>query len=626
MLNYVAMVWNRIHPAQDRFARHALREFMVRSPGWDVIVEEPGFALCCQNPNRTGVDKVYLLHGKQGVVLGRLFERNYEAGSVPRQIILDERQSEQLVSTHGRALIRSYWGRYVAFIRDQKSGRTWVIRDPSGGVPCYAARTSELDVYFIRAEDYLRLSGDLPSIDHRYLVGQVAFTNPSSRLTGLRGVSALLAGECAQHTESGRSLTFYWNPLELAKNDIVEDEIEAARLTRSVVRACVHAWACCFDKLVHGLSGGLDSSIVLSCLRDLPRRLDIICETIYCKDATNDDERVYARLCARELGVRLLETRHSEDCRFQVPQNLPRTCEPFYLGSCQFAGVQKLGSPLPTESVGLFSGHGGDELFFVCGIAPTATDYLYYHRLNRLALGIMVGDAIADGASLWRVMRHALQFGLLRNSWSLLEKEIEQQRRLHRAPGDTVSEVTWEEAIADKEIFHPLYTGINSGIPPCKIFHCSLISALTNKRHSPLLELESRGLIPIDPLISQPLIELSLRIPTYLLRCGGVDRSVARRAFSCDLPRAIIQRRSKGGGNREMQAAVIRNIHIIRERMLDGQLVQRGYLDRAKLERALCLGVPDRIATSPLRLLRHFITEVWYSNWTTLRSPLEVGA
>ena len=35
----------------------------------------------------------------------------------------------------------------------------------------------------------------------------------------------------------------------------------------------------------------------------------------------------------------------------------------------------------------------------------------------------------------------------------------------------------------------------------------------------------------ISPLFSQPLMELCLRIPTYVLTEGGWDRAVARRAF-----------------------------------------------------------------------------------------------
>ena len=51
----------------------------------------------------------------------------------------------------------------------------------------------------------------------------------------------------------------------------------------------------------------------------------------------------------------------------------------------------------------------------------------------------------------------------------------------------------------------------------------------------------------ISPLFSQPLVELCLRIPTYVLTHGGWDRAVARRAFYDDLPPEIRNRRHKGG-------------------------------------------------------------------------------
>src|SRR6185436_11940153 len=44
------------------------------------------------------------------------------------------------------------------------------------------------------------------------------------------------------------------------------------------------------------------------------------------------------------------------------------------------------------------------------------------------------------------------------------------------------------------------------------------------------------------PYYSQPVVELSLRIPTYLCALDGRDRAIARRAFVDDVPEKILRR------------------------------------------------------------------------------------
>src|SRR3546814_19059841 len=63
------------------------------------------------------------------------------------------------------------------------------------------------------------------------------------------------------------------------------------------------------------------------------------------------------------------------------------------------------------------------------------------------------------------------------------------------------------------------------------------------------LELYPRRSAPphIAPLLSQPIVELCLSIPTWHWIADGRDRAVARAAFSNRLPRPIIERQQTGG-------------------------------------------------------------------------------
>ena len=97
---------------------------------------------------------------------------------------------------------------------------------------------------------------------------------------------------------------------------------------------------------------------------------------------------------------------------------------------------------------------------------------------------------------------------------------------------------------------------------------------------------------PVNPLLSQPLVELCLSLPTWLLTRGGRGRALARRAFAHDIPREIATRQSKGGMEEHVALILQRNLDFARGLLLDGQLVRQGILDRGQVEAALAGRLP----------------------------------
>jgi asparagine synthase (glutamine-hydrolysing) len=90
--------------------------------------------------------------------------------------------------------------------------------------------------------------------------------------------------------------------------------------------------------------------------------------------------------------------------------------------------------------------------------------------------------------------------------------------------------------------------------------------------------------IPIrHPLLSQPIIEMCLRIPVFGHVPGKIDRELARREFADSLPPEILQRSWKG------TAAAFRNDFLRKEkrkifdRVLDGALCARSIVDKRKV-------------------------------------------
>jgi asparagine synthase (glutamine-hydrolysing) len=110
--------------------------------------------------------------------------------------------------------------------------------------------------------------------------------------------------------------------------------------------------------------------------------------------------------------------------------------------------------------------------------------------------------------------------------------------------------------------------------------------------------------------VSQPVVEVCLRIPTYLLVENGWDRSMARRAFSPDLPAAIVNRRGKGSMQNHVRTIFNTNLKFIREVMLDGELARRGILNRTRMESVLS-GRQALAGFESTEIQDHLGTEAW---------------
>jgi asparagine synthase (glutamine-hydrolysing) len=548
-----------------------------------------------------------MLDGGRGVVLGKLFPMGYVDRTdthehAPAAVSFDERESEIIVRSAGVHLVKKYWGQYVAFLRDPSSSRQLVVRDPSGGVPCQWREIHGIDVYFMRLEDCERLAPLPFAVNRKYFLGYLLYSSSCVRETPLNDVETVLPGERIEHCGENRERTFVWNPLQVAATDTVESEEEAIGLMRRTTRACVHAWANCFDGILHSLSGGLDSSIVLACLVSAPARPRVLCRNFHA-EGPNSDERFFARLAAEQAGVELIE--HELRADFD-PASMRRTMRALF----------PFGWPVDVErdradddflrSRGLSAecrGHGGDEIFFRRGSFPTSVDYAWRHGISRALLGIATEDATLDGYSLRRALSFVSRYGLLKRPWHIRQSFPPNHMALMRLDIKA-------EARRDVTLWHPLFHG-DADVSPGKLEHAYSLTYGTAKTYDPLLGDIAR----ISPLMSQPLIELSLRTPLYVLRWRGRDRGLARRAFASDLPREIVTRKSKAIGTDRYRKLITGNLDTIRELLLDGFLVRERFVDRAGLEEVLS-GRTTRIQGQVTELYDYLAVEIWARGWT----------
>lgn len=589
---YVVLIW----PAADANARAAAtrvsQQLQTSSSEWSCAFDVDGTRVLHTSP-AAGLCETRLLPNGAGAVLGRVF------GDVP-----------DLVSSGGRMLLQRCWGRYVAVVRDAGTSEVSVLRDPTGGLPALLTTFEGVHVVFSDVEDCICAGVGPFTVNWKYLARFIAHSGLQVRETGLTEVTEILPGERVCFSGPRPERRIEWNPIETARRNPLDNPEEAVAALRATTRTCVQAWARGYRGIVHNLSGGLDSSIVLSCLRDLPVDRRITC-VHYFATGPYEDERKYARMMAARAGVPLIE-RQLDPAAVPLQRllELRRSVRPwFYLYELEHAQFETAVA-LKEGADGLFSGAGGDGVFFQAGAELAVTDYLFEHGFGSGFWRTAIDAARVSRKSIWPLLAAAVRARLLRPPWNPTAMAMPLPRTI-------VSADVLVAAKRDPGFVHPWFTPqVTRGVPPGILWHASSI-------HVPPAYYSAFSRSPgperTFPLLSQPLVELCLRIPTYVLIRSGRDRALARRAFAAELPEEIVRRRSKGRIDQHVRNILDLNLPFVREMLLDGGLVREGLLDRRTLELYLSERSPADFQYSEI-LQVHLCAEGWLQRWLTTSS------
>jgi asparagine synthase (glutamine-hydrolysing) len=600
LFRYLVLVWHDEDCAARETARRLIDRHSSHSPEWQVALSKKGLFVGYAG-TRVGSTEPHCLHGEAGVILGKLFERPGAGPSVSVPLSLNEARTRAILESRGRDLVEHYWGRYIAILHEETSGSSWVLRDPSGGLPCLTLRFGGVRLYFSSLDTVLDLDLGPFDVNWTYLTAWVCIMRGQTHATALREVSQVLPGECVELRDDRANSTFYWDPLRIANANVIHDPEEAARSLRDVITDCARAWASCYSGITLSLSGGLDSSILYAALRDSPAKAKLTCFHYY-PTGSDMDERHYARLVAQSGGSPLIERPRDSTVSLKPLLNVAPSHEPTtYL---YFLEHSRLDAALAAEhhATAAFTGWGGDQLFYQHHAMLAAGDYLHYRGVGPRFLRVALDAAQMDRLSVWHVLREAFAHRFQQRRWSF-RAEVARARPLIQP--EVINEVYSRPPYA-----HPLLND-DRGTPNGKLWHASQLSSPW-EFYDPLGEPGDPE--RVSPLYSQPVLELCLRLPVHLLTLGGWDRAMARRAFYDELPREVANRRNKGDIERHIVSILDHNITFIRDLLLQGALVAERVVDRKNLAAALS-GKPGKTQSNFGEILDLVGTEAWLLRW-----------
>ncbi len=601
MYRYIALAWQGQDPQETEIAQRLATQLQ---PGWNTALKQPGFLFMYSAPAK-GKIQTYPLpnNGQQptGVILGQLFNK-FQSNNLVTEFGLSETQ--KIINSKGVHLVEHYWGHYVAFITNQNAGEHFALRDPSGTLPCFYCNYQGVDIYFSHMDNLATLKGPSFSINWSFVHKYLLYPRTHCTDTGLNEVSKLLPGQYRLKNRTTTETTFYWDPVTISETNIIEDPEQAATELRRVTQECITAFASCYDSIIHRLSGGLDSTIVMGCLEQTRPRPDIH-YLHYCSSELDSNERAIAQAAAEYSGVQLLERAFgSEDIDYTNLPTMPKTTIPadYYYG----IGAAKTEARIARETGAevFFSGESGDEIFYSSPSNLSAIDYAQRHGFGPQLLQAAFNAALISQTSLWAVLREVIKNRLLRlPSSTYTNINPHHSSMINRDIGNSIS-------LADTQ--HPLLAKAGH-LPPGKLIH---VFSLSLPRKESELTRDEDYVQQLQPLYAQPLIELCLRIPTDVLAVDGRRRGLVRRAFKGMISPQVIKRESKGAGANHTRQVYNDNIAFIREWLMDGILTREKVLDRQLLEKSLT-GNQSDITVNPVHLLYFMGIEKWLRDWVS---------
>lgn len=633
MHRYLILIWN---PGNIEGARMCQRLDAGITPtsGWSVAYRGEG-VFVMHAGTRAGSAEAYPLAGNRGVVIGALFHRSIDDHSKRQVVTFDGSETTTLLASGGQHLIDNYWGKYVLAFRDPDAGHYHIIRDPTAEMPCFHTRWHGVEIFFSHVDDVVSLMPVTFSVNWTYIAARLTVATMLNAESGLREVRDIPGGTRVTLRSNGQlEQKLLWNPVAFAASNLLEDVAAAQAELRSTVQCVVDAWASCHARILHSLSGGLDSSVVAGCLASAPSRpqvsfwhyfLDLTVDEVSLVPNVSKqlraklrrmmggpDERFFARLVADRWQLPLIEhERRFADMHMRYVRNAPLSVVPSLYVNVADLNMAEVEVAKRCQATAMFSGSAGDQVFYAGLESVGAIDYAFNHRRRPRQLLCQVASASAlSRESMWSVLGRSLRYGILRRPMAPVHDRFGNSHFLKDSVAATLDrgyvQHPWEVLAAD--------------LPPGKRAHVLGLTGALFYHHRFHRE---RAAASVAPLISQPVVELALRIPSYTLLAGGVSRGLARRAFSDLLPGEIQQRIMKGSGGGVAQKYVEADMPFIRESLMDGLLAKEGLLDRKKLEDWLRRGQCFSSVTA-MTVTTSVAVEEWLRQWAAL--PMKKAA
>lgn len=618
MLSYLTLAWNQHEVSSTNVAERISSRLCAAPTSWTTCFSGPGLRVLLPVSSRIRPPLIQLRNGA-GIILGNIFQSSYQispTSTSPCKSLLDWDESE-ILATEGRSIIRSHWGNYVLFLLHPNTTNVHVLRGPMSFLPCYWTKVSGLTIFFSRPTDLANLGVTTPNVNWDRILAQAAMRDYFCEETSLRGIYSLVPGDCINIQLGRNTCQTYWMPARTTAEISVVDFDSAVEILRSVTHNVVSCWSSLYKSIIVSLSGGFDSSVVLSCVKNAPSKPHVHAVNFYTNGP--GDERHYARSMTEKCDVPLTEIALPNSVDLGPTLNCTKTANPV-INASGFS-TQRIFLHLSEEfnADAVFTGDLGDAVFGHGYGTELLAEAIWRYKFTSSALKIIFDYAMLYRISIWKALRISLcEYHLYRKShlWEFHKHMMASDAR--RPDGLATEDAMSHYAQIERRFAHPWFLKSDNIAPGCIQIIPFLILMTETLGHYGLSDVSDS--LFTSPLVSQPLVETMLAIPGPFHIAGSQNAAVASCAFEPELSSLLLGRgKDKGGVNPWLDDVIARNRSFLSNVLLDGILVREQILDRRKIEIALSGKITDAKAAS-IEIIIDLCIESWLRQWISHHS------
>lgn len=546
----------------------ALESYTHTAP---TVVRKSSLTLCYGKlSNVQAMDEVW--ENASSVLMGRIFDK-------AQQCSFKKNDFENLSHLNKEEFFGKIWGKYVYINGDKKTSQFEIVIDSTGQLPFFYYPFSDGNVLFSSdIEIIFKVLSQKPEYNWAYLCSYLVYGNSSAVQTPFKNIYELPPACCLKITKNDRKTEPFWNPLSSYKTPIPQAKDAVAAL-----EATLKPWIEPYKNICVSLSGGLDSSSLVYCLKNIKKEDQTLSALNYFHASVkSSNELIHARKVCQETGIKLIEidTSHSlpfDPSRQKKSLNLNKP----FPGLISLRWFEDMSDYIPADGPCTFlSGHGSDHIFMRPPSKNSISDYVLEKGLK---------GSKEQLRNITHFYRDSF-FSILKENAISLGSYFFSQCSRKRNPRNIQDEIPdWIKlGVLQKtspDFMHPIYEHLPPKVLPGKYdqidaFYESLAS----------IHMEMNQVHPTCyPFLYQPVVEFALSFSTYELCNKGYDRYPLRKAISDHFKTEVVWRRDKSQTTGIFQLGVKKNIEHVLDICLEGQFAKQGLLDREGLHKTIQL-------------------------------------
>ncbi len=489
--------------------------------------------------------------------------------------------------------LNNYWGRYAGILYDEATSTASLIRDPLGLSTLFSISVPEGIIFSTKLSSLYDMLHSKPGINWLFFGEYILEYHFATAQTPFQHITELMPGMILTVTPGGTlSEQFGWNIPHPEKNT---DEHAIEDIIFNSIKSSTEAWTSGIKDFTIELSGGVDSSSVLCMLKHCAPEASISAVHYNDSQIISSQEIRYAEQIAQECDTQLNVIDYQN---LKLIDELPSDWRPSKpVTFLTFPGMSKGVQAFAGTSM-IMSGQGGDHVFLAPPPKQSIADYW-----------------LDNGLSGINTISHELSSSYRTSWWQLMGTTVKSLKNYYLGRMETMHEdfvSPLDPQLTTQLSNSPFYIdGLLKNYHPGK---AAQIKALWHAVTYADRDQRFDDRIVTHPLLSLPIVDAALKIPTYKTIKNGYNRYFLRKAISRISPSTVIWRRNKGHITASMLKALNRELNSVSNLINHGSLIKQGILDKEWLNTKLTQ-IRHGNGRNLMPLLRIISAELWLKQW-----------